>query len=78
MTTSAVAPKRAAMSSALMRSSLCSLAKASYWSEGYMSARMTVLRHVPELTNYCKIDMTAMVTGTPGIHQRNRFDITAY
>jgi hypothetical protein len=43
-----------------------------------MSARMTVLRHVPELTNYCKIDMTAMVTGTPGIHQRNRFDITAY
>ena len=39
---------------------------------------LTALRQAPELTDSSKIDMGAMATGKPGIHQRYHFDIAAY
>jgi hypothetical protein len=39
---------------------------------------LTVLRLAPESTDSGKIDMTAMASGKPGIHQRYHFDMAAY
>lgn len=39
---------------------------------------LSLLRQAPEVTDGGKIEMTAMASGKPGVHQRYQFDATAY